>query len=609
MTDLVSNLAADLLRLGLANALATTLLAALVGVLTFPVRRKRPALVHALWLLVLLKLVTPPLWTLPVSWPAATIPTTTTTQAAVKFVTLTEEQLRELLAAQEEAAITPAPQPAPPPAPPTDWPRIAMATVALAWIGGSSLCLTLIVVRSWRFARLLRHATPAPPGARRQAERIAARLGVRRCPGVWFVPGAVCPMLWAVAGDARLLLPRGLWDRLDAAQRDTLLAHELAHLLRRDHWVRLLEVAATVLYWWHPVLWWARRGLREAEEQCCDAWVVWSMPAAVRHYMSAILEAVDYVSDPNPTGAAIVARPVVPALASGMGEFRRLERRLWMIRQNESPRRLGRPALLGVVLAAAAALPLAPTMARQDDVVEESQEAQTTSETQQEETRTVIVRPIQPGGDAPVATTDAAVGVDVSPLRVISVDGRALTVTSEVRTTETAGDGGAAADLLARVKEPHPVLDYAVSSRYDKEGAKSREAQIRQARYEVEAAAANLAVAKQRLAQLERGDKVVHGLTLTVPKKDAPGHQIVDKQPTTDSRVTLRMKPADKIDKASRPNGDDGNRGDRLDQLEQKLEKIDRLLGKLLDEKGDKQGDKYKEKEQPASYDPGPRVF
>src|SRR5260370_16709599 len=38
--------------------------AASVGVFA----RQRPALRHGLWLLVLLKLVTPPLWTVPVAW-------------------------------------------------------------------------------------------------------------------------------------------------------------------------------------------------------------------------------------------------------------------------------------------------------------------------------------------------------------------------------------------------------------------------------------------------------------------------------------------------------------------------------------------------------------
>src|SRR5437588_5191904 len=60
-----------LLQLGLTNALAATLLAAAVAAPALLLRRRYPAVVHALWLLVLLKLVTPPLWKVPVSWPQA----------------------------------------------------------------------------------------------------------------------------------------------------------------------------------------------------------------------------------------------------------------------------------------------------------------------------------------------------------------------------------------------------------------------------------------------------------------------------------------------------------------------------------------------------------
>jgi len=44
---------------------------------------------------------------------------------------------------------------------------------------------------------------------------------------------------------------------------------------------RRLELAALGLYWWHPAAWWARRELREAEEQRCDAGVVAALPAVV----------------------------------------------------------------------------------------------------------------------------------------------------------------------------------------------------------------------------------------------------------------------------------------------------------------------------------------
>src|SRR5437899_2739898 len=58
-----------LLEIGLSNAAAATALA-VVAVLGSRLCRHR-AVAHALWLLVLVKLVTPPLLRVPLSWPAS----------------------------------------------------------------------------------------------------------------------------------------------------------------------------------------------------------------------------------------------------------------------------------------------------------------------------------------------------------------------------------------------------------------------------------------------------------------------------------------------------------------------------------------------------------
>src|SRR5205085_5012588 len=107
--------------------------------------------------------------------------------------------------------------------------------------------------------------------------------------------------------------------RLDPPQQSALLVHELAHLYRRDHWVRWLEIIVTVLYWWHPAVWWARRELRDAEEQCCDAWVVWLMPGANRHYAAALLDTLEFVSSPP----SLKARPPLAAAFGGVWPHRR----------------------------------------------------------------------------------------------------------------------------------------------------------------------------------------------------------------------------------------------------------------------------------------------
>jgi len=192
--------------------------------------------------------------------------------------------------------------------------------------------------------------------------------------------GAISPMLWAFGCRARLLLPQELWLRLSAQQQSALLAHELAHWRRRDHWVRYVELAATVLYWWHPLIWWGRLRLREAEEQCCDAWVVWAWPDGARSYAAALVEAVDFVS-------AAGARPM---LGSGIGYVQHLMSRVRMIMRAGTPRALSGTWRVAMLSMAAMLLPLAAKLASAEgekDRPEQDRQAQRDEDRPREEGR------------------------------------------------------------------------------------------------------------------------------------------------------------------------------------------------------------------------------
>jgi bla regulator protein blaR1 len=355
----------SVLQSGLANAAFATLLAIAVAMAMRLVRR--PALAHGLWLLVLLKLVTPPLWQVHLPWP---LPSPTLDQfpaapAIEKPPIDVLPQLTALIAdvpAPQSAAIAPAALPATAPKPVLPDPTTGHSLLAvppglwtilgLVWISGSILCITLALGRVVRFNRLLRFVTPAPAPLQARVAVLANQLGMRRPPPVSFLPGRLCPMLWSGLGRPRLLLPAALWERLGPQERDTLLLHELAHLRRRDHWVRWLELAATAAYWWLPTCWWARHQLRRAEEQCCDAWVLFARPGAFRHYAAALLEAIDLVSP----------RPTVPSLASGMGQFGDLRQRLTMLKGGRVPRSLGRTARCLLCMAGGLLLAFTPAL-------------------------------------------------------------------------------------------------------------------------------------------------------------------------------------------------------------------------------------------------------
>jgi hypothetical protein len=227
------------------------------------------------------------------------------------------------------------------------------------WLAGTALLWSVAARRLRRLTRLLNELPPAPDEIQSQVRELASRLGLRRPPLALLLPPGcgLPPLVFGLAGRARLALPADLWRALDGPQRRTLLLHELAHLRRGDHWVRWLELLALGLYWWHPVAWWASARLRHAEELCCDAWVVWAEPEHAADYAAALVEAVAMLSCPRPRLPGVSAvSPVVD-----------LERRIVMIFAAKTHRRLSLVGAGVLVAFGAALLPLAPTLAAPDE--------------------------------------------------------------------------------------------------------------------------------------------------------------------------------------------------------------------------------------------------
>ena len=49
-----------------------------------------------------------------------------------------------------------------------------------------------------------------------------------------------------------------------------MIAHELAHVRRRDLWVNLFQRLTETLLFYHPAVWWLSRRIRVERELCCD---------------------------------------------------------------------------------------------------------------------------------------------------------------------------------------------------------------------------------------------------------------------------------------------------------------------------------------------------
>jgi bla regulator protein BlaR1 len=360
----------------LSNAVVATVLALLASAVALFSRR--PALVHSLWLLVLIKLISPPIWQvevfqLPKASRAEAILQThySCIEPARDMEDFNSDESKIQLSEDLKQNVTPVFVQAETVSPPTAQNLLDLSTSETAWnwsflrpflwsvwLTGSLGWLLVVGIRVVRFQLLLRWAEPAPEELQDRVQLLAECLGLTSVPMVWMVPGPVSPMIWPIGLHPRLLIPQGLLDRLTPEQRDTLLTHELAHLRRRDHWVRGLELLVTGLYWWHPIVWWGRQAIREAEEECCDAWVLWVLPASSRAYASALVEALDFLAGARPA--------MLPPAACGLGQFQTLKRRLTMILTGTTPRALPRLGFLAV-LGLGFLLPVLPTWGRSDD--------------------------------------------------------------------------------------------------------------------------------------------------------------------------------------------------------------------------------------------------
>jgi len=67
-----------------------------------------------------------------------------------------------------------------------------------------------------------------------------------------------------------VLLPLGVLNGVPAQQMEAILAHELAHIKRRDYLMNMIQSILEVIFFYHPVVWWLSGNIRIERENICD---------------------------------------------------------------------------------------------------------------------------------------------------------------------------------------------------------------------------------------------------------------------------------------------------------------------------------------------------
>ena len=361
-----------LLEWAIANSLLVLLLAPICLLVGRSVRS--PAFRHGLWILLLIKLLTPPLLAveLPLeavsllSWSGPGQTASVTAVVSTAGVDLSTGQLTSLDHAEAGAIdLTQLPSAVNPLEPisanaataasvvaagktglsaqacldPTcnstefaaamfgwkDWPWQTCGLIAVSvWICGAVVMFGIQLSRMWNFWMRVRRGSFSSLELENELARLVRQLNRRSAPKAVLVDGVVSPMLLGFGPWAQILFPEQLYRQLSSEARSTLLLHELAHYYRGDHYVRLLELVASWLFWWHPAVWWAIREIEVAEEECCDRWVVDRTASSPRCYAEALLDTIDFLCERN---------PLMPPVVSGLGNPRELRGRLVQIMQ------------------------------------------------------------------------------------------------------------------------------------------------------------------------------------------------------------------------------------------------------------------------------------
>jgi beta-lactamase regulating signal transducer with metallopeptidase domain len=278
-----------------------TALVIIVFILTRLFGKSRPHLAYVLWLLVLIKAVTPPLWSSPsgvFSQMQARVLSeevnggvvTDSPNVAVDFdfVELSDgtfdtseivPYVYEIRDGEEAFA--------------TEDEREAYTVGGILIAVWATLTIAAIVFATFRYVCCLRRlkgsAVSEESGYHSLMMQLRKRLGVRRRVRLLITSSRVGP---AVIGLMRptIVLPELVLRGKRPTDLESILAHELIHIRRGDLWLGVLQVVAKSLWWFHPLVWWSARAASSESERCCDEQVIAELGCDPTRYARSLLE-------------------------------------------------------------------------------------------------------------------------------------------------------------------------------------------------------------------------------------------------------------------------------------------------------------------------------
>ena len=142
--------------------------------------------------------------------------------------------------------------------------------IVLVWFLGVVILSTHLGVDMLMLQRLRSSFTRrAPEPIAHTVRRLRGRLGLSQGVEVKLSRVADVPLVLGYLKPL-ILVPTSALSGLTPEQLELILAHELAHIKRRDPFVNLLQRVAETLLFFNPAVWWISNQVRQEREYCCD---------------------------------------------------------------------------------------------------------------------------------------------------------------------------------------------------------------------------------------------------------------------------------------------------------------------------------------------------
>jgi beta-lactamase regulating signal transducer with metallopeptidase domain len=275
----------DLAPLAWTQFWQVTLVAMIAGGVARFVCRNSPRLAYALWMLIVVKALTPPLWSSPTgvfSWALAV--------QEMPLPAHAEGFPAPIVVSRTPVATIPGDDPVI--LVPDD--QVSSETVLL-WLWGAGLvgCLMMATGKQAVCSFLIRQSNmPVRGDLIAKLDDICRRLGIRRCVRLVVSSRPIGPAAFGLLRPT-IVLPEILLAGKTSEQIELILAHELVHIKRGDILAGHLQLAAQVVWWFHPLIWWANREATRERERCCDRDVVEGVGCRPAAYARTLLSVVE----------------------------------------------------------------------------------------------------------------------------------------------------------------------------------------------------------------------------------------------------------------------------------------------------------------------------